>query len=63
MGKIIVPQANEKEKEAFKHGGITLIESISEKEIVNEKNEIAGPAMYYLGNTYVKIEKDVLAEE
>ena len=34
MGKIIVPQANEKEKEAFKLGGITLIESITEKDFL-----------------------------
>jgi len=35
MGKIIVPQANEKETTAFKHGGITLIESITEEDFLN----------------------------
>jgi len=34
MGKIIVPQANEKENAAFKMGGITLIESISEEDFL-----------------------------
>ncbi len=31
MGKIIVPKPNEKEREAFKLGGITLIKSITEE--------------------------------
>ncbi len=35
MGKIIVPQANEKENSAFKMGGITLIESISEQDFLD----------------------------
>ena len=31
MGKVMIPKANQKEQAAFAHGGVTLIESLSEE--------------------------------
>jgi hypothetical protein len=31
MGKVMIPKSNQKEKAAFAHGGVTLIESLSEE--------------------------------
>jgi hypothetical protein len=31
MGKVMIPKANQKEQAAFDHGGVTLIESLSEE--------------------------------